>query len=113
MEAHRRALVGPLWFRGLVAFLHAFASSFATYSVLVVFGATEWLSSPEDLLARLYMPSLICAGIGTGLFRLLQQWTDQPDPAFRLLAAGAVLILGAMFIAAPHGACSPRPSQWW
>lgn len=103
MDAHRTALVGPLWFRRLVAFLYALASNLVLYSLLTIFGVTGWLSSPGDLLAWLLMPSLICAALGTVLFGLLRQRTDHPDPAFRLLVAGVVSILGATLVAAPTG----------
>lgn len=99
--APARRLIGPLWFRGLIAVMYALVSNFVLYAALVAVGAADRVSASDSLPAVLAVTSVLCAITGTVAFGVLRSWLSWPDTAFRLLNAAALVVLLVTFVLSP------------
>lgn len=96
-----RRVVGPLWFRGLMATMYALASNVVLYIALVLSGAADRITAAESLPLSLAVTSILCAVTGTVAFGFLRSWLSWPDTAFRLLSAAALVALLVSFVITP------------
>lgn len=96
-----RRVVGPVWYRGLLAGMYALASNLVLYVGLVAVGAVDRIAAPESLPAVLAITSVLCALTGTVAFVVLRSWFARPDTPFRFLTAAALLVLLVAFVVTP------------
>ena len=96
-----RRLVGPVWYRGLLAGLYSLASNLVLYAGLVATGAADRISAAESLPVVLAVTSVLCALTGTVAFAVLRTWFARPDLPFRFLTAVGVLVLLVAFVVSP------------
>jgi hypothetical protein len=96
-----RRVVGPLWYRGLIAGMYALASNFVLYTGLVAVGAVDRIADPDSLPMVLAVTSVLCALTGTAAFGVLRSWFARPDTPFRLMTAAALLVLLVAFVVTP------------
>jgi hypothetical protein len=101
VAAPARRIVGPLWFRGVVAAMYALTSNLVLYVGLLAVGATERISTSASLPATFAVTSILVAATGTVAFALLRRWLAWPDTAFRLLGAAGLVALLVSFIVSP------------
>ena len=96
-----RRLVGPLWYRGLLAGMYSLASNFVLYAGLSATGALDRISTAASLPVVLAVTSVLCALTGTVAFGVTRSWFARPDVPFRFLTAVAVLVLLVAFVVTP------------
>ena len=96
-----RRMVGPIWYRGLIAGMYALASNFILYAGLTAVGAVDRIPTAESLPMVLAITSVLCALTGTVAFAVLRTWFDRPDTPFRLVTAAALLALLVAFVISP------------
>ena len=96
-----RRVVGPLWYRGLIAGMYALASNFVLYAGLVAVGAVDRIPAAEALPMVLAVTSVLCALTGTATFAVLRTWFARPDTPFRFITAVALLVLLVAFVVTP------------
>jgi hypothetical protein len=96
-----RRVVGPLWYRGLLAGMYALASNFVLYAGLSATGAVDRIAAAPSLPVVLAITSVLCSLTGTVAFAVTRSWFARPDVPFRFLTAVAVLVLLGAFVVTP------------
>lgn len=96
-----RRITGPAWLRGGIAALHALAAYLAVSLVLGAAGLGDRLGdAPGAALVLAVVAGCSAAGVvGFGVIRRRLAWAD---PAFRVLAAAALVTLVVIFAASPR-----------